>query len=73
MFNEKFESCFTFTLIQAAEGLSSGKKTFKAELNCKLSYRFFLSQESDVPETDSENNEMTLCLLSACHIPKLIV
>lgn len=59
-------SALTFTLNQAVEGMSSGKKTFKTRLNCKLPYRFFLNQESDVPETDSKNNEMTLCLLSTC-------
>jgi hypothetical protein len=31
------------------------------------------NQGSDVPETVLKNNEMTLCLLSTCHIPQLII
>lgn len=41
-------------------------------INSKLD-GFSFNQESVPPETASKNNEMTLCLLSTCHIPQLIM
>ena len=68
-------SALAFMLNQAGEGMSSGKKTFKTEIKLQVIIQlfFFYSQESDVPETDSKNNEMTLYLPSTCHISQLII